>query len=124
MLTDLPVQTSIPVSDLARAQKFYMDTLELKFIGDRGGGPSYECGGSVFVLVVNANGITGQYSLITWLTGDIASEVASLRAKGVVFEDYDLPFLKTVDGIGTLGADKIAWFKDSEGNILALAQLG
>ncbi len=124
MLANLPLQTSIPTSDLERAQQFYTEALGLTPIGERGGGPSYQCQNSILVLVRNANAITEHYSLITWLTENIETEMAALRAKGLVFENYDLPFLKTVDGIATLGADKVAWFKDSEGNLLALAQLG
>jgi hypothetical protein len=54
---------------------------------------------------------------------DIEAEVAGLRARGVVFEEYNLPGLKTVDGIANTNAGRAAWFKDSEGNILGLIQL-
>jgi hypothetical protein len=58
-----------------------------------------------------------------WETKDIEKEVADLRARGVVFEEYDYPNLKTVNGIATTGPGKAAWFKDSEGNILGLVQM-
>jgi hypothetical protein len=57
-----------------------------------------------------------------WLMEDVESEVATLKARGVVFEEYDLPSLKTVNSIATIGPGKGAWFKDSEGNLLSLAQ--
>ena len=59
---------------------------------------------------------------MTWLTDDIEADVADLQARGVVFEEYDLPGLKTVNGIATIGESKGAWFKDSEGNLLALGE--
>ncbi len=57
------------------------------------------------------------------MTNDIESEVADLKSRGVVFEEYDLPGLKTVNSIATMGPAKSAWFKDSEGNLLAVTQL-
>jgi hypothetical protein len=54
---------------------------------------------------------------------DVEAAVADLRAKGVTFEEYDMPGLKTVDGIAGLGEERVAWFKDPEGNILSLAQI-
>jgi hypothetical protein len=59
---------------------------------------------------------------MTWHTNDIEAEVAALKARGVVFDEIDTPELKTVDSIGTIDQSKGAWFKDSEGNVLALGQ--
>ena len=59
-----------------------------------------------------------------WATGDIEREVAELKARGVVFEEYDTPYLKTVGSIATTGPNRAAWFKDSEGNILGIVQMG
>ena len=56
-------------------------------------------------------------------TSDIESEVRDLKARGVVFEEYDFPTLKTVDGIATVGATRTGWFRDSEGNIIGVVQL-
>ncbi len=64
----------------------------------------------------------GTYTQALWLVEDVESEVAALKARGVVFEEYDLPSLKTVNNIATIGPNKGAWFKDSEGNLLSLAQ--
>ena len=124
MLTNLPLRPSIPVSDPARAHHFYAATLGLKLLGHGAGGDMFDCNGVLVVLVVQAEAAgKGGYSLLTWLTDNIEAEVNSLRARGVTFEDYDFPGVKTVNGIAALGADRVAWFKDSEGNILALAQL-
>ena len=56
------------------------------------------------------------------LQDDIEREVAEFRARGVTFEEYDMPNMKTVNGIATAGGAKSAWFKDTEGNILAVIQ--
>ena len=58
-----------------------------------------------------------------FLVPDVATEVAELKSRGVVFEEYDMPGLKTVDGIAEIGPSKAAWFKDSEGNVLGVVQL-
>ena len=84
----------------------------------------FECGGTVFVLVVSELAGKVINSLLTWVTNDIEVEVEELRTRGVDFENYDFPGVKTVNNIATLGSDKVAWFRDSEGNILALSQLG
>jgi len=65
---------------------------------------------------------TSNASTAFWSVDDVAAEVAALRARGVVFEEYDMPGIKTVNGIATGGGAKTAWFKDTEGNILALSQ--
>ena len=57
-----------------------------------------------------------------WTVDDVEAEVAELKARGVVFEEYKMPGLTTVDSIATAGGAKTAWFKDTEGNILAVSQ--
>jgi hypothetical protein len=65
---------------------------------------------------------TSKASTAFWAVDDVAAEVAELKARGVVFEEYDMPGIKTVNSIATGGGAKTAWFKDSEGNILAISQ--
>jgi hypothetical protein len=65
---------------------------------------------------------TSKASTAFWAVDDVAAEVAELKARGVVFEEYDRPGIKTVNSIATGGGAKTAWFKDSEGNILAVSQ--
>jgi hypothetical protein len=55
---------------------------------------------------------------------DIGAEMADLRSRGVTFEEYDLPGLKTVGGVASFGENQVSYFKDTEGNILSLAQRG
>ena len=68
------------------------------------------------------NAGTSRASQAFWQVADVEKEVAELKARGVTFEEYDLPGLKTTNSIATGGGAKSAWFKDSEGNIMALIQ--
>jgi predicted enzyme related to lactoylglutathione lyase len=124
MLTNFPLRFTIPVTDMQRAQRFYEDTLQFPPAQHGAGGLMYTCNGGYFVLVNTGSSGTVQHSIMTWLVDDIAATVTALQRSGVVFEAYDFPGVKTVNSIATLGADQVAWFKDSEGNLLALAQLG
>src|SRR6266496_5038042 len=80
-------------------------------------------GDSGFLLFPTGGRPSGQHTQMAWFVKDIAATVAELRRRGVRFEEYDFPGLKTVDGIADLGYEKSAWFRDSEGNLLALGQL-
>ena len=124
MLRDHPLHATIPATDLDRARAFYADKLGLTPSGEDPGGLLYELpGGSWFRLFPTPYAGTAQHTLAGWNVDDIDKEVAGLRASGVVFEEYDTPQLKTVDGIATMPGGRAAWFKDSEGNILGLVQL-
>jgi catechol 2,3-dioxygenase-like lactoylglutathione lyase family enzyme len=122
MLANLEIHATIPARDLARAKQFYAEKLGLTPVSETPGGLFYRCRDSGFVLYPGQGG-TAPHTLAGWTVDDIEAEVAELRARGVVFEEYDLPGLKTVDGIATTGPNRAAWLKDSEGNILGLVQL-
>jgi predicted enzyme related to lactoylglutathione lyase len=86
-----------------------------------GGGVSYECaGGTACFLYPTPNAGTSAASQAFWQVTDIDKEVAELKSKGVTFEEYGMP--NTKDSISTNGGARAAWFKDSEGNILAIIQ--
>ncbi len=123
MLKNAPIVTYIPVADVGRARKFYEGTLGLTPKEEYPAGVIYECGkGSRVFMYPSAGAGTSKASTAFWAVDDVAAEVAELKARGVVFEEYDVPGLKTVNGIATGGGAKTAWFKDSEGNILAVSQ--
>jgi predicted enzyme related to lactoylglutathione lyase len=107
MLQGRHMHPTIPAADLERARSFY----------EAGGG-------SWFLLYPTPSAGTARHTVAGWAVEDLDAEVAELKARGVVFEEYDSPQLKTVDGIATTAAGRAAWFKDSEGNILGLVQLG
>lgn len=123
MLQNLPCYANIPASDLSRARQFYEGVLGFNPGTEVPGGVQYTCGnGTSFNLYPSQFAGTNQATAMAWDTDDIERDVADLRARGVVFEEYDFPDFKTVNGIAQLGADRVAWFKDSEGNILAIGQ--
>jgi len=123
MLTDSPMYSYIPVADLARARRFYEQKIGLKPAREIAGGVAYEfANGTACFMYPTPNAGTSRASQAFWQVDDVEKEVAELRARGVTFEEYDLPGLKTTNGIATGGGAKSAWFKDSEGNIMALIQ--
>jgi predicted enzyme related to lactoylglutathione lyase len=123
MLKDAPIVPYIPVADVARARKFYEEKVGLKVKEEYAGGVIYECGKGSWAFMYPSPGAgTSKASAAFWAVGDIAAEVAELKARGVVFEEYDMPGIKTVNSIATGGGAKTAWFKDSEGNILAVSR--
>jgi predicted enzyme related to lactoylglutathione lyase len=123
MLQNFPMYAYIPAKDVSRARKFYEGTLDFKPAQEVAGGVSYEfAGGTACFLYPTPNAGTSKASQAFWQVQDIEGLVAELRKRGVKFEEYDSPGMKTENGISTGGGAKAAWFKDSEGNIMALIQ--
>ena len=123
MLKDAPVVPYIPATNAARAREFYEQKVGLvpREAGD--GDVIYEWAGGSWIFLYQSSGAgTSQASQAFWEVQDVEKEVAELKTRGVVFEHYDVPGLKTVNGIAEGGGTKAAWFKDSEGNIMALIQ--
>jgi catechol 2,3-dioxygenase-like lactoylglutathione lyase family enzyme len=121
MLQESPIFAYIPAKDVARARRFYEDKLGFRPGKELGGGVRYECdGGTACFLYPTPNAGTSAASQAFWQVADVEREVAELKAKGVTFEHYDL--LHMNGDIATAGGAKAAWFKDSEGNILAIIQ--
>jgi predicted enzyme related to lactoylglutathione lyase len=123
MLQQAPMYAYIPAKDVGRARKFYEEKVGLKPKQELAGGVVYEFGkGTGCFLYPTANAGTSKASQAFWQVDDVEREVADLKTRGVRFEEYDVPGMKTLNGIATGGGAKAAWFKDSEGNILALIQ--
>ena len=122
MLANAPIRAYLPVSDVARARKFYEKTLGLVPRQEYAGGVIYECGGAEVFMYPTPNAGTSKASQAFWQVADVEAEVAELKARGVVFEEYDMPGIKMKNSIATGGGAKTAWFKDTEGNILAVSQ--
>src|SRR5437660_10191928 len=115
MLKDAPIIPYIPVADVARARKFYEEKVGLKPKEESAGGVIYECGqGSWVFMYPSAGAGTSRASTAFWAVDDVAAEVAALKSRGVKFEEYDTPGIKTVDGIATGGGATTPWFKDTE----------
>ena len=123
MLQDSPMYSYLPAGDVARARAFYEQRLGCRPSEEIAGGVVYKCaGGTACFLYPTKNAGTNRASQAFWQVEDVEREVAELKARGVTFEHYDSPGMKTVDGIATAGGAKTAWFKDTEGNILAIVQ--
>ncbi|MFB2596238.1 VOC family protein [Herbiconiux sp. P17] len=122
MLKEL--HTVLPASDLQRARGYYHDKLELDPNEELDGVLIYRPDqGSAFELYETENAGTAQNTQMGWMTDDLKSEVQRMRGHGVVFEEYDFPEMKTVDGIVTMpDGSMAAWFRDSEGNFLCVSQ--
>jgi len=121
MLMDAPVTTMLPVKDLERARRFYEGSLGLRPGGLKPDGKfTYECGGTTLALFPKEGGTKADHTAVSFRVPDIAASIAELKQAGVVFENYDFPGLKTVEHVCVLGAEKAAWFLDTEGNILCL----
>ena len=116
---------TIPASDLARARAWYADKLGFTTDQEEPEALLYRSGADrLFLLFASPGAGTAQHQLAAWVVEDLAAEVAALRGRGVVFENYDQPGLRTVNGVATTPVGKAAWFKDSEGNVLTMTQLG
>jgi len=123
MLSSSPIVPYIPVADVERARKFYEEKIGLTPKEVYAGGVIYECGGGTWVFMYPSPGAgTSKASTAFWAVEDVEKEVAELKSRGVVFEEYDMPQMKTENSIATGGGAKTAWFKDSEGNIMAISQ--
>jgi catechol 2,3-dioxygenase-like lactoylglutathione lyase family enzyme len=130
MLEESDVAARLPVRDLSRARKFYSEKLGLEPLEERTGGLRYRSGNHFFVLFKSEGEASGSHTQMGWEVADIEATVAALKARGVVFEEYDLPGLKTVNGIAEIAGnypskgvgEKGSWFKDSEGNLLGIGQ--
>ena len=123
MLQKSPMYSYIPAIVLDRARKFYEEKVGLKPKQEINGGVVYEfAGGTAAFLYPTPNGGSSKASQAFWSVQDVEAEVAELKKRGVKFEEYDVPGMKTVNGIATGGGAKAAWFKDSEGNTMAVIQ--
>jgi catechol 2,3-dioxygenase-like lactoylglutathione lyase family enzyme len=124
VLSDKRTYTTIPVSDLEQAKRFYGETLGLKPEMITEGGVMYGSGGTQFFVYPSAYKASG-HTQMSWVVGDIKAEVAALKTKGIEFEDFDRPGVETVDGISQVGpAVWTGYFRDPDGNLLGLTQIG
>ena len=124
--------TRLPAQDLDRARAFYADKLGLEPADERPGGILYRVGDTEFALFASGGRATGEHTQMGFEVEDIEATVAELKARGVVFEEVDLPGLNTRDGIADIegnypskgaAGERGAWFHDSEGNLLGIGQL-
>ncbi|HEX3530088.1 MAG TPA: VOC family protein [Thermoanaerobaculia bacterium] len=122
MLGDKDASVMIAVKNQAVAQKFYEGTLGLKKGDAEPGGLTLKSGSTRVFIYESKFAGTNQASAAAWVVDDVDEVVKALKAKGVSFERYDdLPQMKREGDIHVAGDLRAAWFKDPDGNILALS---
>jgi catechol 2,3-dioxygenase-like lactoylglutathione lyase family enzyme len=122
-LSAAPAATTLPAEDLKRARAFYEEKLglESETRDDMPEGFFVRAGKGSLIFLYERGRATAENTAVTFEVDDLEGTVSELRSRGVRFEDYDIPNgPKTVDGIASRGADKAAWFEDTEGNILCV----
>ena len=123
ILEDAEFQATIPATDLDRARRFYETTLGFSPQRVMDAGIIYRFGKGTGAFLFPSAVAGAGHTVGTWFVDDLKAAVRELRALGIEFEEYDYPDLKTTDAIADLGDELAAWFKDSEGNVLAVSHL-
>ena len=124
MLDRFPVYAVLPTADLTRSRSWWEQKVGMVPAVEDLGGLWYSCGEGSWLLVTPSQFAgTAQNTAASFKVTDIAAVMKDLRAGGVVFEDYDLPGFKTVDGLFESDGYRAAWFKDSEGNIVEIGEV-
>jgi catechol 2,3-dioxygenase-like lactoylglutathione lyase family enzyme len=121
MLSHSRLTTILAVVDVERARRFYQEKLGLEPAGTRpDGAVVFRVDGGELALSPRREPAHNPYTAASFEVDDVEAEVKDLERKGVRFEDYDLPDLKTVNHVCVLGSERAAWFKDPDGNILCV----
>lgn len=128
MLGNAQVHPTLPAVDLERAKKFYTEKLGLKLLReDPSPGAVFQAGGGTAIYLYQRSATRADHTVAGFEVPDFDAVVNDLKSKGIKFEEYDMPNLKTENGVWTMqspsGTMKGAWFKDSEGNILAITNM-
>jgi catechol 2,3-dioxygenase-like lactoylglutathione lyase family enzyme len=124
MLGAHPIHPVLLATDLAAARAFYHDQLGLEILNESEAAIVFRCGGGTQLAVTKSTtGTADTQTQASWLVTDLRGEVAELRARGVKVEDYDLPGLKTQDGIADIGFAWAAWITDPGKNALGILQV-
>ena len=125
MLKHARIEARIPTQDLARARRWYAEKLGLEAVEERPGALRYEGATGVFCLFASAGASDGSFTQMGFYVDDLEASVAELRARGVVFEEYEGAVNGIVEVEGNYPSkghgERAAWFRDSEGNLLGIA---
>jgi catechol 2,3-dioxygenase-like lactoylglutathione lyase family enzyme len=121
MLKEL--HTVLPAANLQRARTFYHDKLGMDPHDELDGNLVYRAGAGSFDLYETSNAGTAKNTQMLWMTDDLDAEMSTMRDHGIVFEEYDIPGMKTVNGVATSDSMRSAWFRDSEGNFICISQM-
>lgn len=122
MLESATAHATLPAVDMARAARFYTEKVGAVPRESAEGGAFFSVGDSMFSIYPTPNPNRGGHTQMGLRVPDVRIAVADLRSRGVVFEEYDFPGLKTIEGIADVGGVSAAWFKDTEDNIIGVVQ--
>jgi catechol-2,3-dioxygenase len=124
MLGDHPIDVVLLATDLESSKQFYAGKLGLEILSESEEEITYKCGGDSRLSVTRSTtGTADEQTQAGWRVDDLAAELAELRSRGVEIQEYDMPGLKTVDGVADVGFAMIAWIVDPHGNALAILQV-
>jgi catechol 2,3-dioxygenase-like lactoylglutathione lyase family enzyme len=124
MLGDHPIHPVLLATDLAATRDFYHTRLGLEILNESEAAITFRCGGGTQLSVTKSTtGTADTQTQASWYVSDVRAEVAELRSRGVKVEDYDLPGLKTQDGIADIGFAWAAWIIDPGKNALGILQI-
>ena len=126
MLSKAVATATLPAVDLKRARKFYEEKLGLKVVKeDPSPAITVEAGKGTNIYIYQRGATKADHTVVNFTVDDVEAEVKALKAKGVKFEEYNIPSMgiKTVNSIATMDGYKGAWFKDTEGNILGISNM-
>jgi catechol-2,3-dioxygenase len=124
MLGDHPIDVVLLATDLESSKQFYAGKLGLEILNESEEAITYKCGGdSRLTVTKSTTGTADEQTQALWRVDDLAAEVAELRSRGVEIQEYDMPGLKTVDGVADLGFALVAWIVDPHRNVLEIVRL-
>ena len=123
MLAERRAHTTLPVADLDAARAFWQDRLGFRALTENPTAILFGAGdGSAFAVTRSSGRASGNHTQLGFTVTDMDAEVADLKARGVTFEEYDLPGLRTEGSIATTPAGRAAWFRDPDGNLVGLIE--
>ena len=124
MLGNHPIDVVLLAPDLAAAKEFYANKIGLKVVNESEGAITFQCGGDARLVTSKSTvGTKDDQTQATFRVKDVRAEVGELRRRGVKIEEYDMPGLKTTEGIADIGFALIAWFIDPGKNCVGMIQL-
>ena len=123
MLADHPISPVLLAIDLEVAKRFYTEKIGLKLLRENPEVLTFQCGGASQLRISKSTiGTKDEQTQAVFVVKDLKTEVAELRQRGVRIEDYDLPGVKTDDGIADMGFAWAAWFIDPGNNAVGIVQ--
>ena len=124
MLGDHPIDVVLLATDLDASRDFYRDKIRLQLVSESPNAVTFKCGGGHQLAITKSTvGTADEQTQAAWRVNDLEQEIAALRSRGVEIQEYDLPGLKTIDGIADIGFARMSWFIDPGKNCLGIMQL-